>query len=268
MFHRIIETIRRRTWARILAAILLAACCWLAWWAWGHAPFPTRTQEPAPATQTAQAKSKRTPSKPETTKPAASSKDVSEWVKTMGDRIDKAYGEIVADGTVTIRQVIKDQQSEDRPMDDHYDQVKELEYKLSDLGKEYTAKPAATSEEAQSQLDSLNKAFDRWRDALWGAAWKDLYNRKSSMHWASYRYALEGVPREEMPEACQSYFSHYGVGMGDYDLTWSNRKLLDWAKKWFKGFEDSLTECLSQPNDQMADNMMKRDLGDASTLGQ
>ena len=265
MLKRIIEYCRIRKWPKITVAILLIAICWTAWWFFGRTPFTTSAPEKPQATVSAQKQPAKKKTAPKTTT-SATQQDVNEWVQGLQARMDAVTSEKTIED-LSIEELIDQSRDQNHTVSDNVDTMDNLEDSLSDKGKEYTLSTDATGKTPAQKLDDLKATFADWQDAVYYTAWRDIYNTEVSRSYDAYQYALKGIVQEDLPEQCQTYVTKYFSAMPDFDESMSNRKKLDFFKKWYESYQDSQYQCLSHPNKQMAHYMMTRDLSDPSTLG-
>lgn len=256
MIARIIDYCRTRKWPKIIAVLLLITVCWTAWWFFGRTPFTASSPKP----QTTVSAQKHEKKKTRKTTSNVSQAKVDEWVRNLDGRMDDVYSEQVID-TTTIRDFLDQRRSMDHFLSDNVENVDALETKLSDLGKEYTMAADTSGKSPSEKLDDLEGTFDKWKDAVYLATWRDIYNTQVDRSYDALEYALKGIAREDLPEQCQSYESQYGTGVPDYPKSQSNRKILDYFKTWYKSFNDSLDSCLSHPNQKMSENMSSYGIG-------
>lgn len=264
MLKRIIEYCRTRKWPKITAAILLIAICWTAWWFFGRTPFTTSAPDKPQTTVSAQ-KQPAKKTAPKTTT-SATQQDVNEWVQGLETRMDAVTSEKTIEDT-SIKDLIEQSRNQNHTVSDNVDTMDNLEDSLSDKSKEYTLSTDTTGKTPTQKLDDLKATFADWQDAVYYTAWRDIYNTEVSRSYDAYHFAIKGIATEDLPEQCQTFLKKYFSSMPDFDESMSNRRKLDFFKKWYESYQDSQYQCLSHPNKQMSHYMMTRDLSDPSTLG-
>lgn len=265
MLNRIIEYCRTGKWPKIIAAILLIAICWTAWWFFGRTPFTSSAPEKPQSTVSARKQPAKRKTIPKTTT-SATQQDVDEWVQGLEARMDAVTSEKTIEDT-SIKDLIEQSRTQNHTVSDNVDAMDDLENSLSDKSKEYTLSTDATGKTPGQKLDDLKTTFDEWKDAVYYTAWRDIYNTEVSRSYDAYHFAIKGIATEDLPEQCQTFLKKYFSSMPDFDESMSNRKKLDFFKKWYESYQDSQYQCLSHPTKQMSEYMMTRDLSDPSTYG-